>query len=248
MKRPRQKYINFFVCAVIVMAGALAYHYKNTPRFPKIDYDAVEEFEQVDINSVGYEQETYEAPESGAGLVPEFGFSGVAERELDLFEQLAENDKNRNSRPVSISTSLDNAVIDMEVPFAETEEGKKYLETSTGVVPEESEDDVYTSKIAMITAPVKTRTIKTTAEYNAFKKEAQGSYPAINFNKDQLFVLESDTNLPHNIFDIVDLKKEGDKNIIEYRVMILGLKFRSHSHTFKVIPKNIKNIEIRQVL
>ena len=56
------------------------------------------------------------------------------------------------------------------------------------------------SKITMIAAPVKFFLIKNSDEYKKFKTRARGSYPAVDFTKQMLVVLESDSQLPDNVF------------------------------------------------
>ena len=108
--------------------------------------------------------------------------------------------------------------------------------------------DMQESKITMIVAPVKYFLVKNTDEYKDFKTRARGSYPAVDFNKQMLVVLESDSNLPDNVFEIVSAQAQDGQLLVTYRVNVLGLSKKVNSHT--VIPVNKTNapVELKQVL
>ena len=100
----------------------------------------------------------------------------------------------------------------------------------------------------MIQAPVRYKLINTLEEYKAFKRKARGSYPDVNFAANRLLVLESDSNLPDNLFEIVDVTREGEKVLVTYRVNIIGLNEKTNTHSVKVLKKSNREIELKQIL
>lgn len=100
----------------------------------------------------------------------------------------------------------------------------------------------------MIQAPVRYKLINTLEEYKAFKRKARGSYPEVNFAANRVLVLESDSNLPDNLFEIVDVTREGDKVLVTYRVDIVGMNEKTNTHSVKVLKKSNREIELKQIL
>ena len=105
-----------------------------------------------------------------------------------------------------------------------------------------------TSARVMIQAPVRYKLINTLEEYKNFKRKARGSYPEVNFAANRLLVLESESNLPDNLFEIVDVTREGDKVLVTYRVDIIGMNEKTNTHSVKVLKKSNREIELKQVL
>ncbi len=104
------------------------------------------------------------------------------------------------------------------------------------------------SKISMIAAPVETTWIKSLEEYRQFKRRARGSYPTVDFKKQQVLVLESASNLPDKAFEIVSANEENGKRVVEYRVNVFGLDKKTNTHSVKVLTKKDLPLELRQVL
>jgi len=101
----------------------------------------------------------------------------------------------------------------------------------------------------MIQAPVRYRLINTLEEYKEFKRKARGSYPEVNFASNRVLVLESDSNLPDNLFEIVDVTRtDDDKVLVTYRVDIISLNEKTNTHSVKVLKKSNREIELKQVL
>ena len=103
-------------------------------------------------------------------------------------------------------------------------------------------------QIVMIVAPVRWFAIRSLDEYKEFKKRARGGYPPVNFNKEMLIVLESDSNFPDNIFEIVSADKQDGALIVSYRVNVLGLSKKINSHSVLAVEKTSLPIELKQVL
>lgn len=105
-----------------------------------------------------------------------------------------------------------------------------------------------TSARVMIQAPVRYKLINTLEEYKDFKRKARGRYPEVNFAANRVLVLESESNLPDNLFEIVDVTREGDKVLVTYRVDIIGMNEKTNTHSVKVLKKSNREIELKQVL
>ena len=108
--------------------------------------------------------------------------------------------------------------------------------------------DMQESKITMIAAPVKYFLIKNVDEYKTFKTRARGSFPTVDFAKQMLVVLESDSNLPDNVFDIVSAEEQDGQLQVTYRVNVFGLDKKINSHAVVPVNKTDKEIALKQVL
>ena len=104
------------------------------------------------------------------------------------------------------------------------------------------------SKITMINAPVKARVIKSTADYKNFKQSARGEYPQVDFNKQMVVVLESDSNLPDKVFEIDDVQTQDGHLLVLYRVNIFGLDKKINTHSAKSVAKQNLPVKLKQVL
>ena len=124
--------------------------------------------------------------------------------------------------------------------------GKERIVPMTAVV-EESEGDEE-SKITMIQAPVRYQVINTLEEYKKFKQKARGKYPEVDFSRSRVLVIESDSNLPDNMFELVDVTREDDHVLATYRVNVIGLNKKTNTHSVKVLRKSNLPIQLKQVL
>lgn len=104
------------------------------------------------------------------------------------------------------------------------------------------------TSITMLEAPVKTRLIKSVADYKAFKTIARGKYPEVDFNKQMLVVLESDSNLPDKVFEIQTIEEKDGKILVTYRVNIFGLENKLNTHSVQTVQQSALPIELKQVL
>ena len=111
-----------------------------------------------------------------------------------------------------------------------------------------TEEQEPPSSIVMLTAPVQPLLIKTTEEYKEFKRRARGSYPAANFAKEQVLVLESTGNLPDKVFEIQNVEEKDGKIWVIYRVSVFGLDKKTNTHSAVLIKKQNLPIELKQVL
>ncbi len=104
------------------------------------------------------------------------------------------------------------------------------------------------TSITMIEAPVSVKRIKTLDDYKAFKRTALGSYPAADFAKEEVIVLESQSNLPDKVFEIVSVEPDGENLKLRYRVNVFGLDKKTNTHSAQKISKTSKDITLEQVL
>lgn len=104
------------------------------------------------------------------------------------------------------------------------------------------------SSITMIEAPVTVKRIQTLDGYKEFKHVARGSYPAADFSKEEVIVLESQSNLPDKAFEIVEIIP-GEKEIkVLYRVNLFGLDKKTNTHSAQKISKSKLPAVLEQVL
>lgn len=104
------------------------------------------------------------------------------------------------------------------------------------------------SQITMIAAPVKYFVIKNIDEYKEFKRRARGNYPEIDFTKQMLIVLESDSNLPDNVFELISAEDKEGNLMVNYRVSVFRLDKKLNSHTVLPVTKTTSAIQLKQVL
>lgn len=102
--------------------------------------------------------------------------------------------------------------------------------------------------ITKIEAPVALKRIQSLDEYKSFKRQARGSYPEANFATEEVLVLESTSNLPDKVFEIVDMVPGKDQLTLIYRVNIFGLDEKTNTHTARKIKKTALPIQLEQVL
>ena len=104
------------------------------------------------------------------------------------------------------------------------------------------------TKISLIAAPVRYFIIRNTEEYKEFKRRARGSYPTVDFDKQMLVVLESDSNLPDNVFELVSAENKEGELVVSYRVNVFRLDKKINSHTVLPVDKTQDNVQLKQVL
>jgi hypothetical protein len=114
----------------------------------------------------------------------------------------------------------------------------------TARVPVNDEDE---STITLIQLPVSVKTIKTQDEYKQFKRTARGQYPEVNFQKEMVIVLLSESNMPDNMLEIVKVTPLDDKLEVTYRVNVFGLDQKTNTHSVAVTEKSKKEIVLKQV-
>ncbi len=104
------------------------------------------------------------------------------------------------------------------------------------------------SNITMIEAPVSAKRISSLEQYKAFKRVARGSYPTVDFAKEEVVVLESQSNLPDKVFEIVEIIPQQDQVKVMYRVNVFGLDQKTNTHSAQKMPKTKLPVVLEQVL
>ena len=104
------------------------------------------------------------------------------------------------------------------------------------------------SKISLIAAPVRYFVVRNLDEYKEFKRRARGSYPSVDFAKQMVVVLESDSNLPDNVFELVSAEEKDGELVVSYRVNVFRLDEKINSHTVLPVNKTQAAVQLKQVL
>ena len=104
------------------------------------------------------------------------------------------------------------------------------------------------SNVTLIEAPVAVKRIQTLDQYKAFKTQARGSYPSTDFAREEVIVLESASNLPDNVFEIVEIVPTEQNLKVLYRVNVFGLDKKTNTHSAQKIKKTSLPIILSQVL
>ena len=104
------------------------------------------------------------------------------------------------------------------------------------------------SNRTLIKAPVEVKRIQTLDQYKEFKKQARGSYPTVDLDKEEVIVLESASSLPDNVFEIVGIFSNDKRISVLYRVNVLGLDQKINTHSAQKMKKSSLPIILEQVL
>lgn len=104
------------------------------------------------------------------------------------------------------------------------------------------------TSITMIEAPVSVQRIQTLDDYKAFKRTARGNYPEADFSKEEVLVLQSQSNLPDNVFEIVQLVPGENSLTVLYRVNVFGLDKKTNTHSAVKMQKVTGPVVLEQVL
>ncbi len=133
-------------------------------------------------------------------------------------------------------------------------------EKSSGVILDEAQTAVVlraqkpaeraadNTSITMLEAPVEVRRIQTLDDYKSFKQQARGKYPEVDFTKEEVLVLESQSNLPDKAFEIADVVQDGNSLTVRYRVNLFGLDQKTNTHSAAKVPKVVGPVVLEQVL
>ncbi len=104
------------------------------------------------------------------------------------------------------------------------------------------------SRKTLIELPVKFSLIKTPQEYKEFKARARGSYPEVDFAKQMLIVLQSDSQFPDNAFEIRTAELKDGKLHVTYVVNLFDLDKKLNTHTVAAVDRSDAEVELEQVL
>ena len=104
------------------------------------------------------------------------------------------------------------------------------------------------TNVTLIEAPLQAKRIETVEQYKEFKRVARGNYPTADFSKEEVLVLESTSNLPDKVFEIVSVSPTNDSLLVQYRVNVFGLDKKTNTHSAQMIKKTKLPIVLEQVL
>ena len=137
-----------------------------------------------------------------------------------------------------------------ETPALPAEKSPVDLDDTAGKVPAGTDNAraAMPTQITMLEVPVRARVIADAEDYKAFKRSARGSYPAADFDTEQVVVLESQSNLPDKVFEVVEVVPQEDKITLRYRVNIFGLDEKTNTHSATKMAKTPLPLALEQVL
>ncbi|MDR0953189.1 MAG: hypothetical protein LBM71_03245 [Elusimicrobiota bacterium] len=162
--------------------------------------------------------------------IEEFAFESTANKLPSMQELAARSEKRKNT-----NIQVEDIDVVMEP-----------ISPETALVGNDSEDGDKLSRFTMILAPVKYHLIKTAAQYSSFKKQHSGNYPAVNFKKDMILLLESDGQLSNGFFQIKTVSDKETEILVDYRVNIIGSDDRADAMAYQILPKSNKKITLTQ--
>ena len=103
------------------------------------------------------------------------------------------------------------------------------------------------SRFTMIVAPVKYHLIKDAPAYAKFTAGRGETYPKVDFKKDMIIFVESDSRLASGFFEIEKAEQGSEDIIVSYKLNIIGSAERSETMPHTVQPKSDKKIILQQV-
>lgn len=103
-------------------------------------------------------------------------------------------------------------------------------------------------KITMIKAPAKYAIIKDNSEYQKVKNLLSLEDNKIDFSKDMLILVQSDTQLNDGFFQIKDVQNNGKEILVSYSFNFIGAKDRVGKISAQKIKKSSLPVVLQQVL
>ncbi len=181
------------------------------------DYGQGAEFKNDIINNSSGEEE-------------EFDFHSTANRQPDFFEQA--------SRPAPKTTKI---ILDNDSPVMNPED----ISSEQGLAQADSTD--LPNRITMIRAPARFTVVSSAADYKKYKAENKGEYPSVDFKKERIVFVESDSALSNGFFEVSDYEDGPEKLTVKYRVNIFGADKRDGRAPYIIIPAGDKEVAIEQI-
>ena len=236
---------NMIALCLGIFAAALLWQYylwpkyqlkKETPEvIAVIEKAAQKELEQSlndsnepgEILFVGEPAETklLNAPKKEEDLV----FYSQANKPKDLFEQMAKNETKKYK-----SINIDNEDFVLDPSSMESHERNKT----------EEEDD---SRITMLKLPSEFKIIKDEKSYKKFLSENDGSYPKVNFEKEQIVIVLSAGKFSDTFFEIVKAESFDNEIQIFYRINLITRNKEGNQRNYKLIDNNNLPVKFIQV-
>ncbi len=100
-----------------------------------------------------------------------------------------------------------------------------------------------TARITMLKLPEEFLIIKDAPAYNKFLKEHKGSYPKVNFNKEQIVFVLSASKLSDSFFEIIKTENTAKEINIFYRINLISADEVKNPKNYAVIEN--KNLPIK---
>ncbi len=174
-----------------------------------------------------------------SSVAPEsFAFESSANKPLDPYQQAAAGDKRRDTKIVLESNNI----------LVKPDAASKMPEPLSAEEQKISDDQQLKNRLSIIKAPVKYHLIKNQGEYDSFKKQNAGPYNAkVNFGKEMLLLLESDSKLSSGFFEIDQIIEEPKSIDVYYRVNIIGTSSRQDVMPYKILNKSNKDVVLKQI-
>lgn len=181
------------------------------------DYGEGAEFKNDIINNSSGEEE-------------EFDFHSAANKEPDIFEKA--------SRPSERDTEI---ILDNDSPVMDPDniaKGQGEPQTDSAELP---------NRITMISAPARFTVIENAAEYRKYQALNKGEYPKVDFGRERVVFVESDSSLSNGFFETADYEESEGKITVNYRVNIFGADKRDGRAPYIIIPADAQEIAIKQI-
>ncbi len=182
--------------------------------------------------------------EGNIRLIKEKDFKEVAEKPKDPMAELAELARSRNK----VMVKLDENELDSKINLYD--KIKKEENIKRTYVPEPGKE---INSVTPIYAPCNYKVFKTKDEWESFISHNKVKERLnIDFSKENVLILVSDSILPSGIFEIDSYEKKANKIIVKYRVNVFEIAEENTSskadyYTAIKIPKGYKEVELKQI-
>ncbi|MBP7795180.1 MAG: hypothetical protein KA059_00165 [Elusimicrobiales bacterium] len=258
MKNLKKIYLFLFIFFIVLMVVYLLIQRKYSSRMvitpPNVDYAAaqiaqanrsINDLKRAHIDDV--DTTTVRVYDSGSSIkiVKNDGFGGVSEKPVDPFTQLAEMAKEKNKVYVNLKESDLDKKINL---YADMKTEKKLKKV---VVPEMGKEP---SSITPIDVPCDYKIFQSSSGWKSFTEHnrIREKISDINFNKEQVVILISKSDIAQGVFKIDSVSIKNNTATISYRVNVFEISddnpdAKRDFYTAAKIPKNIKNIELKQI-
>ena len=174
----------------------------------------------------------------------DFEYYSKANRPPTLMEMAAAGDKRKDLNIILESADI-TAAAKIKHMMPEGYEAEELLYDDEGQLLEGADPK---GRFTLILAPVKYQVIKDAAAFAKFTAgRFQGQYPKVDFNKDMIIFIESDSQLAHGFFEIERVDPGEDAITIYYKLNIIGSAERSDIMAHTVQPRSDKKIILQQV-
>ena len=156
-------------------------------------------------------------------------FYSQANKPKDLFEQMSKDETKKRK-----SISVDNEDFILDPSYIENFESDKI----------EQEDD---SRITMFKLPSEFKVIKDEKTYKKFLSDNEGSYPKIDFKKEQIVIVLSASKISDTFFEIVKTEIFDNEVKVFYKVNLIAKNGEGKQKNYKLIDNTNLPVKFIQV-